>query len=56
MIKIISDNKKNKNPYSINTSQKLPIVFRVSTITEEYLTSKDFARKNIDADVKNIKA
>jgi di/tricarboxylate transporter len=45
--KIISENIKNRNPYNINASQKPPIIFRVSLMTEECLDSRNLAAMKI---------
>jgi hypothetical protein len=41
---MISDRRNKKKPYNINASQKPPIIFNISVMTEEFLDSRIFAK------------
>jgi hypothetical protein len=54
MRRIISDNRKNKNPYSINASQNPPIMLSTSVRSDECFDSRIFAAINRIAIIKAV--
>jgi hypothetical protein len=52
--RIISDIRKNRKPYNMNASQKPPIIFRTSEITEECFDSRILAIIKITASKKKV--
>jgi hypothetical protein len=51
---MISERRKNKNPYSINASQNPPTILRTSEISEECFDSRIFAKIKRTARIKHV--
>jgi hypothetical protein len=52
--KIISERRKNMNPYSMKASQNPPTMFSISVITEECFDSRIFATIKSTASIKQV--
>ena len=50
----ISEIRKNMNPYSMNASQKPPIILSISVMTDECLDSRNLAAINTAASMKKV--